>query len=58
MADSQDEDPYTRPPDVAATQFSVDGTGVGVAVIDSGVSDHPDLHNAAGGSRVVYSRAS
>jgi len=26
-------------------------------VIDSGVSDHPDLHNASGASRVVYSES-
>src|SRR5437660_4918349 len=33
-----------------------DGTGIGVAVIDSGISDHPDLHDPATGlSRVVYS---
>ena len=43
--------------DVAATQFGFDGTGVGVAVIDSGVADHPDLHNANGASRVVYSES-
>jgi serine protease AprX len=43
--------------DVAAAQFAQDGTGVGVAIIDSGVSDHPDLHNAAGASRVVYSQS-
>ena len=53
-----DEDPISATArDVAATQFSVDGTGVGVAVIDSGVSDHPDLHNASGASRVVYSES-
>ena len=35
-----------------------DGTGVGVAVIDSGISDHPDLHDpATGASRVVYSES-
>ena len=43
--------------DVAATQFAVDGTGIGVAVIDSGVADHPDLHDATGASRVVYSES-
>jgi serine protease AprX len=43
--------------DVAAAQFALDGTGVGVAVIDSGVADHPDLHNASGASRVVYSQS-
>ena len=58
MTSNPDEDPMaatTR--DVAATQFSVDGNGVGVAVIDSGVADHPDLHNASGASRVVYSES-
>jgi serine protease AprX len=43
--------------DVAAAQFAMDGTGVGVAVIDSGVADHADLHNASGASRVVYSQS-
>jgi serine protease AprX len=34
------------------------GSGVGVAVIDSGVTDRPDLHNqATGNSRVVYSES-
>jgi serine protease AprX len=43
--------------DVAASQFALDGTGVGVAIIDSGVADHADLHNASGASRVVYSQS-
>ncbi|MGD0790243.1 MAG: S8 family peptidase [Terriglobales bacterium] len=43
--------------DVAAAQFGFDGTGVGVAVIDSGIADHPDLYNASGASRVVYSQS-
>ena len=34
-----------------------DGTGIGVAIIDSGISDHGDLHNASGASRVVYSQS-
>jgi subtilisin family serine protease len=34
-----------------------DGTGIGVAVIDSGIAPHPDLNNASGGSRVVYSQS-
>ena len=42
--------------DVAAQQYALDGTGIGVAVIDSGVADHVDLHNA-NGSRVVYSES-
>ncbi len=43
--------------DVAAAQYALDGTGVGVAVIDSGIADHNDLHGASGGSRVVYSQS-
>src|SRR2546430_1216401 len=43
--------------DVAAAQFALDGTGVGVAIIDSGVADHGDLHDASGASRVVYSES-
>jgi serine protease AprX len=43
--------------DVAASQYGFDGTGVGVAVIDSGVAAHPDLNNANGVSRVVYSQS-
>jgi serine protease AprX len=43
--------------DVAAAQYGFDGTGVGVAVIDSGVAAHPDLNNANGVSRVVYSQS-
>ncbi|HEX5227883.1 MAG TPA: S8 family serine peptidase, partial [Bryobacteraceae bacterium] len=31
-----------------------DGSGVGVAVIDSGIDAHPDLNNGSGRSRVVY----
>jgi serine protease AprX len=31
-----------------------DGSGVGVAVIDSGIDSHPDLLSAQGQSRVVY----
>ena len=43
--------------DVAQTS-GWDGTGITVAVIDSGISDHPDLHDpATGGSRVVYSQS-
>lgn len=39
---------------VAWRQFSVDGTGIGVAVIDSGISDHDDLRGAKSGQRIVY----
>src|ERR1700688_154135 len=43
--------------DDAASQFALDGTGIGVAVIDSGIADHPDLYDAYGNSRVVYSQS-
>src|SRR6266852_4852986 len=39
-----------------AVALGLDGAGVGVAVIDSGVSDIPDLHNASG-YEVVYSQS-
>jgi len=55
---SSDED-YTDAveSDLAAAQFAMDGTSVGVAVIDSGISDHADLHKSTGASRVVYSES-
>ena len=34
-----------------------DGTGIGVAVIDSGIDSHPDLLSAQGQSRVVYRKS-
>ena len=37
--------------------IGLDGTGVGVAVIDSGIADHADLHDSNGNSRVVYSQS-
>src|SRR5271169_6993823 len=43
--------------DIAASQYAFDGTGVGVALIDSGIAVHPDLNNASGVSRVVYSQS-
>jgi serine protease AprX len=44
--------------DVAKTQYGLDGSGVGVAVIDSGVFNHDDLQKADNsGSRVVYSQS-
>ncbi len=43
--------------DIAASQYGFDGTGIGVAVIDSGISAHPDLNNVSGASRVVYSQS-
>jgi serine protease AprX len=38
----------------AAWSSGWDGTGIGVAVIDSGIYSHPDLLSAQGQSRVVY----
>jgi serine protease AprX len=44
--------------DTARQQFAVDGTGIGVAVIDSGVFNHDDLQKSTGtGSRIVYSES-
>src|SRR5581483_2218532 len=41
-----------------AQSYGYDGTGITVALIDSGISDHPDLHDpATGQSRVVYSQS-
>jgi serine protease AprX len=42
---------------VAATQFSLNGTGIGVAVIDSGIAANSDLNNTNGNSRVVYNQS-
>lgn len=57
MTDSNEDYSTAVESDVAAAQFAQDGTGVGVAIIDSGVADHADLHNASGASRVVYSQS-
>jgi serine protease AprX len=38
----------------AAQQYGLDGSGIGVAIIDSGIYEHPDLAKTTGGSRVVY----
>ncbi|MGA9900623.1 MAG: S8 family peptidase [Terriglobales bacterium] len=43
--------------DVAASQYALNGAGVGVAIIDSGVAAHPDLNDGNGNSRVVYSQS-
>ncbi len=42
--------------DVAAQQYGLDGTGIGVAVIDSGIADHADFRTA-GVSRVIHSES-
>jgi serine protease AprX len=42
--------------DIAASQYGLDGTGIGVAVIDSGVANHADLGNGSK-SRVVYNQS-
>jgi len=43
--------------DVARQQFGLDGTGIGIAVIDSGVYNHDDLQKPTGGSRIVYNES-
>src|SRR6476620_10974123 len=44
--------------DAARQQYGLDGTGVGVAIIDSGVFNHDDLQKSSGlGSRIVYSES-
>jgi len=43
--------------DVAASTYGFTGAGIGVAVIDSGIAPHPDLNDANGNSRVVYSQS-
>ena len=43
--------------DLAASQYALDGTGIGVAVIDSGIAANSDLNNTSGTSRVVYSQS-
>src|SRR5271165_641808 len=40
-----------------AFQSGFIGTGIGIAIIDSGVNPHPDLKNASGKSRIVYSES-
>ncbi len=40
----------------AAWSSGYDGRGIGVAIIDSGISNHPDLDNPYGRFRVVYSQ--
>jgi len=42
--------------DIAASTYAFDGTGIGVAVIDSGVANHVDLGNGSK-SRIVYSQS-
>jgi serine protease AprX len=39
-----------------ALKYGWNGAGIGVAVIDSGISNHPDLKNSPGQLRVVYSQ--
>src|SRR5262249_36960505 len=43
--------------DIAASRYNMTGNGIGVAVIDSGISDHQDLHAANGASIVVYNES-
>lgn len=44
--------------DVARQQYALDGTGIGIAVIDSGVYNHDDLETAdQSASRIVYAES-
>ncbi len=43
--------------DIAASQYGFTGSGIGVAVIDSGIAANSDLNNVSGVSRVVYSQS-
>src|SRR5713226_4584815 len=40
-----------------AQTLGLTGAGIGVAVIDSGISDIPDLHDSSGSNEVVYSQS-
>jgi serine protease AprX len=40
-----------------AWNSGLDGTGIGIAVIDSGIYPHPDLTSASGQSRIVYRKS-
>src|SRR6266852_2001545 len=40
-----------------AQTLGLNGAGIGVAVVDSGISDIPDLHNASGSYEVVYAQS-
>src|SRR6266478_8287456 len=40
-----------------AQTLGLNGAGIGVAVVDSGISDIPDLHNASGSFEVVYAQS-
>jgi hypothetical protein len=37
-----------------ALSYGWAGTGIGVAVVDSGIANDPDLKNSKGAPRVVY----
>lgn len=55
---ASDDDIAAVTADVARQQYGLDGTGVGIAVIDSGVFNHDDLQKSSGlGSRIVYSES-
>src|SRR5579871_1385539 len=40
--------------DLATSVFGADGSGIGIAMIDSGVNDKDDLKDALGHNRIVY----
>ncbi len=41
---------------MAWQQYGVDGSGIGVAVLDSGINHHSDLTGKGSGQRIVYSQ--
>ena len=44
--------------DLVRQQYALDGSGIGIAIIDSGVYNHDDLQNSLNtGSRIVYSES-
>src|SRR5262249_26099422 len=58
MTASSDDNIPAVMDDIARQQYAVDGTGIGVAIIDSGVFKHDDLLSTNGlTSRVVYSES-
>src|SRR5262249_48657532 len=41
--------------DIAQNTYGYDGTGIGVAVIDTGITPHEDLQGRFGLNRIIYS---
>src|SRR5213078_4127072 len=41
--------------DLAFSQFGLTGESIGVAILDSGITSHPDLNSTGGASRIAAS---